>query len=182
MTNSTLENLKYPIGTFHGPNLVTEEQLEGWISILEHFPGRLERLVINLTDEQLDTRYRPEGWTVRQVVHHLSDSHHHFYNRFKWALTEEKPVIKPYFEDLWAELAYAKKAPIAMSLNHLKAIHEKLVYLLKMLQEEDLQKSFIHPETNNEITLKYTIGNYAWHSNHHYSHIEKLLKRNGWLK
>jgi DinB family protein len=180
MTNSELEQLKYPIGKFDCPNNITQEQINSWISILEHFPNRLEKLVDDLSDNQLDTPYRPEGWTIRQVVHHLADSHLHSYIRFKWTLTENLPVIKAYEEKDWAELPDAKTAPIEMSLNHLKAIHYKLVYLLKSLTIDNLNKCFIHPETNQEVVLKHNIGIYAWHSNHHFAHIENLLKREGW--
>lgn len=181
MTEQQLQHLKYPIGTFECPKNITKQDIQDWISVLKLFPERLENLVKDLSDEQLDTVYRPNGWTVRQVVHHLSDSHHHSYIRFKWALTEDKPIIKAYFEDRWAELFDSKVAPIEMSLNHLKAIHHKLVYFIKGLNEADLKKSFIHPETNSEVMLSYNIGNYAWHSNHHYAHIENLFKRNNWL-
>ena len=157
MTNEALYQLQYPIGKFEIPNSISKNKIADWISILEHFPNRLEHLVKNLSDKQLDTSYRPEGWTVRQVVHHLSDSHHHSYTRFKWALTEENPVIKAYDERLWAALSDSKTGPIEMSLQHLKAIHFKLVYLLKSLSEEDLNKSFIHPETNKEVILKHNI-------------------------
>ncbi len=181
MTTDALYQLQYPIGTFEIPTTITQNHIESWISILEHFPNRLEHLVKYLTENQLDTPYRPNGWTVRQVVHHVSDSHHHSYSRFKWALTEDKPIIKAYYEDKWAELIDSKTAPIDMSIQHLKAIHFKLVYLLKRLTENDLNKSFIHPETKKEVLLKQNIGIYAWHSNHHYAHIEKLLKRNHWI-
>ncbi|MBJ6368299.1 YfiT family bacillithiol transferase [Snuella sedimenti] len=181
MTNLELEHLRYPIGKFECPTTITANQVKDWIAILEHFPERLESLVGNLTDEQLDTVYRPEGWTVRQVVHHLADSHLNSYIRFKWTLTEDIPVIKPYYEERWAELPDAKQAPITMSLLHLKVIHYKLVYLLKHLSEDDLSRRFIHPETNTEVPLNRNIGVYAWHSNHHYAHIENLLKRNNWL-
>lgn len=181
MAPQKLEQLKYPIGKFECPEIISKEQTEQWISVLEDFPVRLENLVKDLTNNQLDTPYRPKGWTVRQVVHHVSDSHHHSYIRFKWALTEDKPVIKYYYEQLWAELPDAKTAPIQMSLNHLKAVHFKLVYLLKSLSEEQLNLSFIHPEHNNEVFLKQNIGIYAWHCNHHYAHIENLLKSKDWL-
>ncbi|MEP3837057.1 MAG: YfiT family bacillithiol transferase [Algibacter sp.] len=181
MTEEELQRLKYPIGQFNCPATISNKQIEHWISILEDFPKRLENLVKHLSDQQLNTEYRPEGWTIRQVVHHLSDSHHHSYTRFKWALTEDKPVIKAYFEDRWAELIDSKSAPINMSLQHLKAIHFKLVYILKTLSEDELNKCFIHPETNSEVFLSYNIGMYAWHSNHHYAHIENLMKRKGWL-
>ena len=158
MTEQEFQQLKYPIGKFDCRSNISREQIESWISILEHFPNRLEKLVSNLLDRQLDTPYRPNGWTIRQVVHHISDSHHHSYSRFKWTLTEDE-----------------------MSLNHIKIVHFKLVYLLKTISDEDLNKYFIHPETNSKVTLKCNIGNYAWHSNHHYAHIENLLKRKGWL-
>ena len=181
MSRQVLEQLKYPIGQFKCPEIITSYHLKSWIDVLEQFPSKLKDLVKHLDDKQLDTAYRPEGWTVRQVVHHVSDSHHHSYIRFKWALTEDKPIIKYYYEQLWAELPDAKYAPIQMSLDHLEAIHYKLVYLLKSLSEDDLNKSFIHPEHNEEVVLKKNIGIYAWHSNHHYAHIENLLKREGWL-
>lgn len=180
MTNSELEQLRYPIGKFDCPKNITSEQISSWISILEHFPSRLENLVMDLTDKQLDTHYRPEGWTIRQVVHHLSDSHHNSYTRFKWALTEDKPVIKVYYEQRWAELFDTKTAPIEMSINHLKAVHAKLVFLVKGLHISDLDKAFIHPEGNETIMLKENLGIYAWHCNHHYAHIENVLKREGW--
>ena len=180
MKTSELHKLQYPIGQFDCPRQISQSNIKDWISILEHFPNRLESLVINLSDKQLDTKYREDGWTVRQVIHHLADSHHHSYIRFKWALTEDKPTIKFYYEQDWAELADAKYAPIALSLDHLKAVHAKLVYLLKSLSEEDLNKSFIHPEHNEEVVLKRNVGIYAWHSNHHYAHIENLIKREGW--
>ncbi|MGZ0017415.1 YfiT family bacillithiol transferase [Yeosuana sp. AK3] len=181
MTTDALYLLQYPIGTFEIPTTITQSHIEAWISILEHFPNRFENLVNNLTDKQLDTVYRPNGWTVRQVVHHVSDSHHHSYTRFKWALTEDNPVIKAYHQEKWAELIDSKTAPIEMSIQHLKAIHFKLVYLLKNLSEADLNKNFIHPETKKVVLLKQNIGIYAWHSNHHYAHIDNLLKRNHWI-
>lgn len=180
MTEQEQQKLKYPIGQFDCPKPILKEHIESWISILEHFPTRLENLVRNLSDEQLDTQYRPDGWTIRQVVHHVSDSHHHSYSRFKWTLTEDEPVIKAYYEARWAALKDSKMAPIQMSINHLKAIHFKLVYLLKTLSEDDLNKYFIHPETNDKVVLKKNIGIYAWHSDHHYAHIQNLLKQKGW--
>lgn len=180
MTDSELQKLRYPIGHFSSPDVITDSQLQEWIVTLEQFPNKLQKLVINLFPEQLDTPYRPGGWTVRQVVHHVADSHHHSYIRFKWALTENKPVIKYYYEQLWAELEDAKSAPIGLSLNHLSAVHAKLVYLLKGMSETDFNKSFIHPEHNEEVSLKTNVGKYAWHSNHHYAHIKTLFDRNGW--
>ena len=181
MANNGLDTLKYPVGKFTFPEHISKSDIQNWIAVLEGFPERLEALVSNLSDAQLDTPYRPGGWTIRQTVHHVSDSHHHSYARFKWALTEDKPTIKAYYEDRWAELGDSKSAPIAMSLHHLKAIHFKLVYLLKSLLDADFNKSFIHPQNQKEISLKMNTGLYAWHCNHHYAHIENVLKRNNWL-
>lgn len=181
MDSKALEKLKYPIGQFQCPEKITEKHIAEWVSTLETFPIRFEALVKHLSKEQLDTPYRPDGWTIRQVVHHVSDSHHHSYTRFKWALTEDKPLIKAYNEADWAELNDSKSAPIQMSVEHLKAIHYKLVNLLKGMSKEDFNRSFIHPETNSEVFLSYNTGNYAWHSNHHYAHVENIMKRKGWL-
>ena len=181
MKTQTLEQSKYPIGQAKFPSTITTEHIKEWIKILEEFPQKLKKLVQHLSNEQLDTPYREGGWTARQVVHHLADSHHHSYIRFKWTLTEDKPVIKAYFEQHWAELHDAKSAPISLSLNALAATHAKLVYFLKGVVLEDLQKTFIHPETNDEVPLEKNIGIYAWHSQHHYAHIENLMERNGWI-
>jgi hypothetical protein len=173
-------DVRYPIGEFKTPSIITEEIKKDWIQVLENFPSRLENLVKDLSEDQLNTPYREGGWTIRQVVHHCSDSHHHSYIRFKWSLTEDNPMIKAYDEKSWAELFDTRTAPISMSLLHLKAVHAKLVYLLKGLSDEDLQKSFVHPESKETVVLRKNIGIYAWHSNHHYAHIENLLIRNGW--
>jgi len=180
MTDYKLEELRYPIGRFQAPDNITDKNIKDWITVLEQFPDKLSKLVSKLHDDQLNTPYRPEGWTIRQVVHHLSDSHHHSYIRFKWALTEDKPVIKAYNEQDWAELFDTRTARIQMSLDHLRAVHIKLVHLLRGLSEQQLNRSFIHPEGNIEVVLKQNIGIYAWHSNHHFAHIENLLKRKGW--
>ena len=180
MTELNLEQLRYPIGKYEIPNPITDEHLVKWIEILEYLPKRLENMVHSMSEEQLETPYRPDGWTVRQVIHHVSDSHHHSYIRFKWALTEDNPVIKPYLEKEWAQLFDARTAPIQMSLDHLKAVHAKLVFLLKGLSEEDLKLKFTHPDGNEETTLAENIGRYAWHGSHHFTHIENLIKRKGW--
>lgn len=175
-----LEHLKYPIGKFDRPATITADHLSTWISILEEFPAKLRCLVSDLSESQLNTAYRPQGWTVKQVVHHLYDSHHNSYTRFKWTLTEETPLIKAYNEKAWASRFDYKTAPIEMSLLSLAALHAKLVFLLKGLTPSDFKKEFIHPEGNRHITLAEATGIYAWHSNHHYAHIDNLLKREGW--
>ncbi|NAY90341.1 putative metal-dependent hydrolase [Muricauda sp. JGD-17] len=180
MEKETLEQLRYPVGHYQIPRKITEDHLKEWISVLEHLPAKLEMLVSPLSASQLETPYRPGGWTVRQLVHHIADSHHHSYIRFKWALTEDNPIIKPYREKEWSNLFDAKSAPIQLSLDHLKAVHAKLVFLLKGLSKEDLKRVFTHPEGNTETTLAENVGRYAWHGSHHFSHIEGLIKREGW--
>ncbi len=181
MKNLELEQLKYPIGQYEIPEDITDAQIAEWIETIERLPQRLKKRVENLTQEQLDTPYRPGGWTLRQTVHHIADSHHQSYIRFKWALTEDKPIIKAYDEKAWSELFDAKSAPIFLSLDHLGAVHAKLVYLLKGLSRYHLQRKFIHPDNDLESTLDENIGRYAWHGDHHYAHIEGLVKREGWL-
>ncbi|KAB7531339.1 bacillithiol transferase BstA [Flagellimonas olearia] len=180
MEKEQLEQLRYPIGHYQIPNPITQHHLDEWITVLENLPQRLAEMVLPLSEDQLETPYRPEGWTVRQLVHHIADSHHHSYIRFKWALTEDNPLIKPYDEKAWTALFDSKSAPIQMSLDHLKVVHAKLVYLLKGLSEEELQRKFTHPDGNEETTLKENIGRYAWHGSHHFAHIKNLLERKGW--
>ncbi len=175
-----IEKLKYPIGKPVIPNIIKEEQIVQWISTIEEFPCRLETLVQNLSNDQLDTAYRKNGWTIRQVIHHCADSHHNSYTRFKWSLTEENPMIKTYYEDKWAELFDSKIGPINFSINHLKAVHAKWVYLLKGLNNEHLSKSFIHPDGNELVSLKENIGIYAWHCSHHFAHIKNLMQAKQW--
>ncbi|WAC01978.1 putative metal-dependent hydrolase [Lacinutrix neustonica] len=179
MTDLELEQLKYPIGKLVYPKQISNTHIEAWIECLEYFPQRLEQLVKNLSDAQLDTPYRPEGWTVRQVVHHVSDSHLHSYIRFKWAMTEEHPKIKAYDEKAWSTL-HDSEQPIDHSLVHLAMTHAKLVYFLKGLSSRDLERTYVHPEGNKVVSLKENLGMYAWHSQHHYAHIERLMLREGW--
>lgn len=179
MEPGLLEQLKYPIGKAKIPEVITEIDIQKWIKILDSFPIKMRLITQNLTEEQLNTPYRPDGWTIRQVVHHVVDSHFNSYIRFKWALTEEKPVIKAYREELWAEL-HDYNAPIELSLKALESLHAKLVYLIQGLSQKDLKRTFIHPESQKEVSLKKNIGIYAWHSQHHYAHIENLLQRKGW--
>lgn len=174
------EHLKYPIGKANIPAEITETDIHKWIKIIDSLPKKIRLLTQNLSDEQLDTPYRPDGWSIRQVVHHVVDSHTNSYIRFKWALTENKPVIKAYDEVKWAELT-DYQAPIELSLTALESLHAKWVYLLRGLSPEDLKRVFVHPESQKEISLEKNIGIYAWHSKHHYSHIANLLMNKGWL-
>ncbi|MFD0796935.1 YfiT family bacillithiol transferase [Maribacter chungangensis] len=176
-----LEKLRYPIGRFNCPEHISEAKVKEWILSLETFPDRLEATIANMTQDQLETPYRPGGWTVRQLVHHLADSHHHSYTRFKWALTENNPVIKAYKEKAWADLLDAHTAPVAISVNYLKALHTKLVFVLKKLSKDQLTLCFIHPADNSKVSLAENIGKYAWHGNHHLAHIQNLKQREGWM-
>ena len=166
-----IDKLRYPVGKFLNPEIVDQSQIDSWISTLETFPERLEREVLGLSDTQLEQRYRPSGWTIRQVVHHCADSHINSFMRFKLALTEETPTIKPYFEDRWAELPDTKDFPIISSLQLLGGLHARWVYLLRSLSDEDWNKEFKHPETGRLISLKTNLGIYAWHCEHHLAHV-----------
>lgn len=180
MNEKELEQLRFPIGKFNKPENFTREYLESCISVIENFPNKLNIEIKNLSEDQLDTPYRENGWTIRQVIHHCADSHITSITRFKLALTEENPSIKPYFEDKFAELADSKNFPIEASLQMLEGTHKRWTALLKSLTEQDLEKTFIHPEHNKEFTLKENIGIYAWHCQHHLAHITSLKKKMNW--
>lgn len=174
------ERLRYPIGKFECPSEISKEDITNWIEVLEKLPEKLRQLTENFSKEQLETPYRSEGWTVRQVIHHLADSHHHSYTRFKWALSENRPLIKAYDEKEWNNMVDAKSAPIELSLNYLGALHAKLVYFLKRLAPEDFKKSYIHPYGNVNVSVAENIGKYAWHGSHHFAQIQNLAERKGW--
>jgi len=171
-----MEDLKYPIGEYSYPENVNETQINLWIDLLEDFPAQLMNVTSNLNEEQLETRYRPGGWTVRQVIHHLADSHINAYTRVKLTLTEDNPIIRPYQEEIWAELPEAKSGNVAMSIAILKAVHERLAVTLRALDFTAFNRKYIHPSANQQFTLSYLVGNYAWHGQHHLAHIISTLK------
>lgn len=175
-----VDDLRYPIGRFAAPDVVSPAQVEAWIDDLECLPGDLRSAALPLTSEQLETPYRPGGWRVRQVVHHVADSHLNCYIRFKWALTEDRPTIKAYYEDRWAELPDYCDLPIATSLNLLDSLHQRWVCLLRGLSAADLAREFVHPESG-PARLDVSIGAYAWHGRHHVAHIARLAEREGWV-
>ena len=180
MEDLTAEELRYPIGKVKLPDVIKSQDINDWISVLEETPNKVKHLVRNLNEKQLDTPYREEGWTIRQVLHHLVDSHMNSYIRFKWALTEDEPVIKAYFEERWAELPDSTGGPIELALEALEALHVKWTYLLRSLDKDQLKRSFVHPESKSKVSLEQNIGIYAWLSQHHIAHIENLMKRRGW--
>jgi hypothetical protein len=180
MLTLDLETLKYPIGKFSAPNEFSAELIHQWILTIDKLPAKLKEVVINMTDKQLDTPYRDGGWTVRQVVHHLADSHMNSYIRFKLAVTEQLPVIKTYDEVRWAELHEAKHAPVEISLSLLEALHGRWVLFLRTLNEDDWKRKFHHPGSGKDIELRTTLALYAWHCKHHLAHISSLKEREGW--
>jgi hypothetical protein len=174
-----MTDLRYPIGPFTYAGESTEEQRHGFIDRIAATPARLRAAVNGLTPEQLDTPYRPGGWTVRQVVHHVPDSHINSYCRFRLALTEEAPNAKGYYEDRWAELFDARTAPVEVSLALLEALHGRWVPLLRSLTPADFARTFLHSELG-PVTLDRNLALYAWHGDHHVAHIQSLRARMGW--
>ena len=172
-------DLRYPIGKPTKEPQLTEDERRGLIDRIEQAPARLRAAVEGLNDEQLDTPYRPGGWTVRQVVHHLPDSHLNCYTRFKLALTEDNPAIKPYDEDRWARLADTRETPIETSLVLLDALHARWVILLKSLTAAQWKRTFHHPE-HGSVALDRNLALYAWHGRHHVAHVVSLRERSGW--
>ncbi len=179
MTETNLDELKYPIGKFEYEGELTEVLKNKYIRDFEEAPSLLRNAVKGLTDEQLNTTYRPGGWTIKQVVHHLPDSHMNSYIRFKLALTEDNPAVKPYDENLWAQLADSINTPVPVSLDLFDSLHKRFVTLLKSMTLEDYGKTFLHPK-NGLVSLGKTLGIYAWHGKHHVAHITSLRKRMGW--
>ncbi len=175
-TMQDLENLKYPIGEYAFPANIDEKQIGLWIDSLADFPQELIKVTSKLSESQLAVRYRPGGWTVRQVIHHVADSHINAYTRVKLTLTEENPIVRPYDEEIWAELPEAKDGDIEMSIAIIKAIHHRLVTTLRALNFQDFSRPYIHPAANKQLTLAYLVGNYAWHGQHHLAHILSTLK------
>lgn len=174
-----LETLKYPIGTFQKPITISENDLKTWILTIENFANQIKLVTENLTIEQLNLHYRPEGWTIKQVVHHCADSHMNAYIRTKLALTELLPVIKPYNEAVWANLIDGNTDSISDSILILQGVHSRWSLLLKNLNASDFEKEYYHPENNQNYKLNEVVGLYAWHCNHHFAHIEQGLKYSG---
>lgn len=177
-TEATAQDLSYPLGKFDKASIGPEHRSE-YINVIKELPLKISEAVKGLSETQLEKEYRPGGWTVRQTVHHVADSHANAFIRFKLALTEDTPpTIKPYFEDRWAELGDSK-VPVDLSLKIIDGLHARWIALLESMTDADFNKVFIHPETG-EWTLEGTLALYAWHSKHHTAHIARLCERNGW--
>lgn len=174
-----MTDLRYPIGKFTLEGEITDDRRQKWIDGIAETPGRLQAAVEGLSSQQIDTPYRPGGWTVRQVVHHLPDSHLNAYVRFKLALTEEEPTIKPYDEQRWAELNDSLSAPVEISLALLESLHRRWTLLLRSLTTADFRRRFRHPELGI-VPLDRNLALYAWHGRHHVAHITSLRERMGW--
>lgn len=179
MSDQEMTRLKYPVGKFLKPDVINGVQIAEWISVIEQFPDEVTQLVQNLTTEELNWRYRPEGWTIKQVVHHCCDSHMNSVFRFKLTLTENVPDIRPYYEDRWAELYDSHDNDISDALGLLRSLHGKWTKLLRSLDADQLKKQYRHPEHGRLFTLEETIGIYAWHCNHHKAHIKQALQAQG---
>ena len=174
-----MEDLKYPIGKYQ-PQPFSAQQREQWITDIKYLPNQLENAVINLDEQQLETPYRPGGWTVKQLVHHVADSHMNAYIRFKLGLTEDNPTIKPYEEAAWALLNDSKIIPINVSLTLLFALHARWIAILENIEDAEWNRTVFHPEHKKEMTLWNLLGMYAWHSLHHTAHITALRQRMNW--
>ena len=174
-----IEKLKYPIGRYQVEVNIDKAAVKRFIKEIESLPDRLDEEVKGLTGQQLKTPYRPEGWNIQQVVHHIADSHMNAYIRFKLALTEDKPIVKPYDEKLWAELPDSKSVDINVSIALIDSLHKRWTTLLKQLSDKELNKEFLHPESGMK-NLRETICHYAWHGNHHLAQITSLKQRMNW--
>ncbi len=174
------EDLRYPIGKHKKPDHISQADIKGFIRIVEQLPLKMREAVNGLHTDQLNTPYREDGWTLRQVVHHVADSHANAYIRFKLALTEENPIIKPYNENLWAELPEAKFGALEISQKLLEALHARWVIVLNSMSDAQWARTYVHPEKQITSRLDEVLALYAWHSEHHLAHITNLRKSMKW--
>lgn len=176
MEQSVIDTLRYPVGKYKKPEVFNADELKANIKILAEMPAKLKKEVSGLNESELQYNYRPEGWNIRQVVHHFADSHMNAFIRIKFTITEENPTIKPYHEALWAKLPDTTEAPIEWSLQILEGLHNRMVLLLNSLSEKDMHRTYIHPEYKITFALYQVVAMYAWHCNHHTAHIKQALK------
>jgi uncharacterized damage-inducible protein DinB len=172
-------DLRYPIGKYE-PQPFSEKQKQEWLNDIKFLPLSLENAILNLDAAQLETPYREGGWTVKQVVHHVADSHMNAYCRFKLGLTEDNPTIRPYEEQLWAELKDTHNVPVNVSITLLHALHIRWYEMLVNMTDEQLNRTIFHPEHKKQFTLWHLLGMYAWHSRHHTAHVTSLRERQNW--
>jgi uncharacterized damage-inducible protein DinB len=177
MNKNDLFKLTYPIGKFEWTKNPTKAEIKKGITKLEEFPEKLRKAVADIPEEVLQNRYRPEGWTIAQVVHHLADSHMHSYLRFKHAILEDTPSIKDYQEANWAELPDATNTDLSYSLDLISALHKRWTLFLNSFSEIELSKKYLHPEREKHYPLNTTILIYAWHGEHHLAHIKNAKKK-----
>ena len=177
-TRARIEDLRYPLGKFEKNLEITREMRVEFIRTIEDLPAKLCEAVEGLSEEQLETEYRPEGWTVRQTVHHVADSHINMFIRLRLALTEDTPTIRPYAEAEWAKLSDAKM-PLDVSFKIIEGVHARLTNMLKSLTDEQFARKLIHPDSGT-WTIEAMLGLYDWHSKHHTAHITRLRERNDW--
>ncbi|MEO0470108.1 MAG: YfiT family bacillithiol transferase [Bacteroidota bacterium] len=180
MDQITLESLRYPIGRYQPPAEILDSDCATWLQELKDLPIQIAEAVSGLDDQQLDTPYREGGWTLRQVVHHVADSHVNGYIRFRWTLTEDTPAIKAYAQDPWSGLHDAQTAPIGMSLDLLTSLHQRWAILINQFETKDWDRRFYHPESEKEFDLRITLGLYAWHGQHHVAQILALRSEKNW--
>lgn len=168
---SELEHLRYPVGRFKYEGLLDEALRQQYIDTIAQYPARLRALVAQLSPTQIDTPYRPGGWTARQVIHHTADSHLNSFIRFKLGMTEESPTIKPYLESEWAKSPDYLNVPVNVSIDLLTALHHRWVVLLRSMKEDDWNREVYHPEMKKNISLDFLLALYEWHCRHHLAHV-----------
>jgi len=169
-----MDNLKFPIGKYSPPENITENYVRQSIESIAALPEKIREAVAKMDEQQYDQSYRPGGWTIRQVVYHIGDSHLHSYIRFKWSLTEDTPLIKAYEQDGWAGTADSTGADMDLALDFIDVLHKRWVNLLNSIQPADWDRAFVHPEGDRTLSLKYTAGMYAWHGEHHLAHLQSV--------
>jgi uncharacterized damage-inducible protein DinB len=170
---------RYPIGKYE-PQEFNETTKQKWLNDIKFLPEALENAILNLDAAQLDTPYREGGWTVKQLVHHVADSHMNAYTRFKLGLTEDNPTIKPYLENEWAKFSDNDTVPVNVSITLLHALHQRWYHSIKDIAYEELQRTVVHPEHGRQMTLWFLLGLYAWHSRHHTAHVLALRENKQW--
>lgn len=170
-----LDIKRYPVGKYGPTSELTHSGIAECIQTIEDFPAKLRELVLPLPEVQLSSRYRQDGWTIRQIVHHVVDSHLNSYVRFKWALTEDNPTIKTYDQSEWAELPDSVEGPVHMSLDFLVALHKRWVFMLRRIKDEQWKRTFYHPEMQKTLDLRWLVGLYDWHCRHHLAHVDLAI-------